>query len=76
MRYQVDANWDGEAGVWVAHSDDIPGLNTEAETFDRLVERVVAVAPELLVLNKAQPKDGVAEIQFNGSRSEKLDVAA
>ena len=57
MRYQVDANWDAEAGVWVAHSDDIPGLNTEAETFDRLVERVVAVVPELLVLNQVESKN-------------------
>jgi predicted RNase H-like HicB family nuclease len=76
MKYQVDAAWDDEAGVWVAHSDDIPGLNTEADTFEALVDRVVAVAPELLALNRARPKDGVAEIQITGNRHATLAVAA
>ncbi len=44
----VTAQWDGEAKVWVATSDDIVGLVTEAPTLDALVERVTAVAPELL----------------------------
>jgi hypothetical protein len=47
-RYIVSALWDDEAKVWVATSDDIPGLTTEARTLDTLVERVNAVAPELL----------------------------
>lgn len=47
-KYIVSAFWDGEAKVWVATSDDIPGLTTEAPTLDALVERVNAVAPELL----------------------------
>lgn len=44
----VIAQWDNEAGVWVATSDDIPGLVTEAASLDELLERVLAVAPELL----------------------------
>jgi hypothetical protein len=76
MKYQVDAAWDAEAEVWTAHSDDIPGLNTEAETFEKLVDRIVAVTPELLALNKAGPKDGVAEIEITGSRRATLAVAA
>ena len=47
-KYIVSAFWDDEAKVWVASSDDIPGLTTEAPTLDALVERVNAVAPELL----------------------------
>lgn len=47
-KYIVSAFWDDEAKVWVATSDDIPGLTTEASTLDALVERVDAVAPELL----------------------------
>ena len=46
--YTVSAAWDDEAKVWVATSDDLPGLVTEARTLDALVERVHAVAPELL----------------------------
>lgn len=47
-RLTVTAFWDDEAGVWVATSDDIPGLATEAASLDRLLERVVAVTPELM----------------------------
>ena len=46
--YIVTAFWDDEAKVWVATSDDVPGLATEARTLDALIERVNAVAPELL----------------------------
>ena len=44
----VTAQWDDEAGMWVATSDDIPGLTTEADTLDKLLARVLAVAPELM----------------------------
>lgn len=43
--------WDGEAGVWVATSDDVPGLALESKSFDALVEKVRAAVPELLRLN-------------------------
>jgi len=49
--YTVFVEWDGEAEVFVAHSDDIYGLNTEAPTMSALVKRVMEVAPELLELN-------------------------
>lgn len=47
----VNAIWDPEARVWVAESDDIPGLVAEAETIDGLMEKVIALAPELFELN-------------------------
>ena len=34
--YFVRAEWDEEAKVWVATSDDVPGLETEAETMEIL----------------------------------------
>ncbi|WP_082554942.1 DUF1902 domain-containing protein [Devosia sp. Root635] len=52
------AQWDNEAGVWVATSDDIPGLVTEAASLDELLERVLAVAPELLEDNAHLIEDG------------------
>lgn len=58
----VTAQWDEEAGVWVATSDDIPGLVTESRTLDGLLQRVMAVTPELLEDNvhhlPARPKPG------------------
>lgn len=47
-KFLVTAQWDDEAKVWVATSEDIPGLVTEAPTLDALLDRVLAVAPELL----------------------------
>lgn len=53
--YQVTAQWDPEASVWVATSDDIPGLVSESSSLDTLVERVAAVGPELLEANGEEP---------------------
>lgn len=47
----VKAAWDEAAGVWVAESDDIAGLATEAATFDGLREKVLRMIPELIELN-------------------------
>lgn len=47
----VKAVWDGEAQVWVAESDDVPGLITEAASETGLVEKLSVLIPELLELN-------------------------
>lgn len=49
--YTVNASWDGDAGVWVATSDDVPGLVTEAASWDELDAKLVSLVPELLTLN-------------------------
>ena len=49
--YQVLAQWDSEAGVWVAESDDVPGLAAEAESPNILREKLRVLIPELLELN-------------------------
>jgi predicted RNase H-like HicB family nuclease len=36
----VRATWDDEAGVWVAESDDIPGLISEAESSEVLLKKL------------------------------------
>lgn len=47
----VRAEWDEEAKVWVATSDDVPGLATEADTTEALVEKLKVLIPELLEAN-------------------------
>ena len=47
----IRAEWDDEARVWVATSDDVPGLATEEETLEGLVEKLKVVIPELLEVN-------------------------
>lgn len=57
----VSASWDDDARVWVATSDDVPGLITEAETCDALAEKLQTLIPELLELNGVTD---ISEIPF------------
>ncbi|HWA90208.1 MAG TPA: DUF1902 domain-containing protein [Rhizomicrobium sp.] len=50
----MNALWDAEASVWVATSDDVPGLATESASFEVLLEKLRTMVPELLELNDAQ----------------------
>ena len=50
----VHAEWDDEAGVWVAISDDMPGLATESETVEALIAKLEVLIPELLDANGGQ----------------------
>ncbi len=52
MEYKIQLLWDNEASVWVATSQDVPGLVLESGSFDALIERVRYAIPELLELNK------------------------
>lgn len=47
----IQAFWDPEAEVWVATSNDVPGLVTEANTIESLLNRLAEIVPELLQLN-------------------------
>jgi predicted RNase H-like HicB family nuclease len=47
----VRAEWDEEACVWVATSDDVPGLATEAETTEALMAKLKVMIPELMEAN-------------------------
>jgi len=47
----IRAEWDEEARVWVATSEDVPGLATEAETVEGLIEKLRGMIPELLEAN-------------------------
>lgn len=51
MEYVVNFTWDSEADVWIANSNDIPGLVLESGSFDALLERTRFAIPELLDLN-------------------------
>lgn len=51
MEYIINFTWDNEANVWIATSEDIPGLVLESGSFDALLERTRFAVPELLELN-------------------------
>ena len=47
----VRALWDAGAGVWVATSDDVPGLVAEAATWEAMRATVLVRIGELIELN-------------------------
>jgi predicted RNase H-like HicB family nuclease len=61
----VNAEWDPEAKVWVASSDDVPGLITEANTVEALAEKLSVMIPELLEANRALVDSAVRELPVN-----------
>ena len=61
--YHVKAEWDADAEVWVASSEDVPGLATGADTFESLVEKLKIVIPELLEENGLLTA-GATEVPF------------
>lgn len=69
MEYVVNFTWDNEADVWIATSDDIPGLVLESGSYDALIERTRFAIPELLTLNaEAKP----LSLTFISKRQERM----
>ena len=50
----IRVDWDEEAMVWVATSDDVPGLATEEENLEDLIRKLKTMIPELLEANGAE----------------------
>ena len=61
----VRARWDAAAEVWVARSDDVPGLATEAPTLDILEEKLRELIPLLLEENGMLGDPSPPEIPFH-----------
>jgi len=70
---QIKAFWDPQAKVWVAQSNDVPGLVTEADTIEQLIAKLQTMIPELLLANGMLDHENITEIPFHllGERSEK-----
>ena len=62
--YVVHTEWGGEASVWAATSDDVPGLVTEGATLELLVEKLRVMVPEMLELNGVLPPEQAAAAPF------------
>lgn len=70
MEYIVNFTWDNEADVWIATSDDIPGLVLESGSFDALLERTRFAVPELLALNSSGAQ--ALSLTFVSKRQERM----
>ena len=69
MECSVSLTWDDEAYVWLAGSEDVPGLALESGSLDALMERVKFAIPELLEL-----KDKDITINFHAERLAQVHV--
>lgn len=70
MEYTIDFTWDNEADVWIATSNDIPGLVLESGSFDALLERTRFAVPELLSLNASECQP--FSLTFKSERHERV----
>ncbi|OGQ78333.1 MAG: hypothetical protein A3F90_01775 [Deltaproteobacteria bacterium RIFCSPLOWO2_12_FULL_60_19] len=61
----VKAEWDPEAKVWVATSDDVVGLITEADTVEALAEKLSVMIPELLEANGIMAGSAAREVPIS-----------
>lgn len=68
--YTINFLWDNDAFVWVATSDDVPGLVLESGSLDALMERVRFVIPELLELNGDTQHD--ISLNYTTQRHERI----
>ena len=64
-KIDVNAAWDAEAMVWVASSGDLPGLLTEADSLEKLQQKLAVLIPELLEANGVLADNDIRTIPIN-----------
>ena len=74
--YFVRAEWDADALVWVATSDDVPGLVTEADTLEALDSKLQLMVPELLEANNCLPDNKIIQVELLARRFSTTTLAA
>lgn len=72
MELLIKMTWDPDALVWIAESDDVPGLAMESGSFDALIEKLRFAIPELLELN-SKPQSPLC-LNFVSSRHEQVAI--
>ena len=70
MSYRIRFQWDEEAAIWIATSEDVPGLVLESGSFDALIERVKYTVPELIGLNGRKP--GTLKLSYYTDREDQV----
>ena len=60
--YSVDVFRCEEADVFVATSEDIPGLTLEADTIGGMLEAVMEMVPQLIERNLDLPRDADVQV--------------
>lgn len=66
MKCIINVTWDSDAAVYIATSENVPGLVLESGSFDALIEKVRIAVPELLKLNNS--KADIIDLTFLSER--------
>jgi predicted RNase H-like HicB family nuclease len=76
--YNIQAFWDAQAEVWVATSEEVSGLATEADTLENLNDKLREIIPQLLMLNGILEQDyqGLIQIELICHRQEIISLAS
>jgi predicted RNase H-like HicB family nuclease len=72
----VRADWDPEAGVWFASSDDICGLSVEADSLDALRAKVMGALEDLVEMNGFDKQPGGIPVHFTAEETLRACQAA
>lgn len=67
----INARWDSDAGVWLATSDDVPGLVVEAGSWPAMIDEVRLVLPDLIDLTSSS----ASQYSVTFKAEEHLDLA-
>jgi hypothetical protein len=74
--YIVKASFDTEADVWFVDHTDIPGLATEATSFEELCRKIEVMASELLEANGLETGAVEVPIEIIAHTTTKLSLSA
>ncbi len=69
----VKAEWDPQALVWTATSDDVPGLVAESPSMEKLRPKVMVMIEELIELNNLSFDAKVIPVHFVAQATERLE---
>jgi Domain of unknown function (DUF1902) len=72
----VKAEWDNQALVWTATSDDVPGLVAESASMEKLRPKVMLMIEELIELNNLAFGIDDIPVHFVAQTTERLKVNA
>ena len=75
-RITVRADWDEEAGVWVASSEDVDGIALEAATVEQLREKVMGAIADLIELDQIRLVGKDIPVHFKAESLTRLIVPA
>jgi hypothetical protein len=76
LAIRVRAEWDEEAQVWVAEGTNLPGLVTEADTVELLLDKLRIMVPELLSYSPDLASGFRPEIRVTLIRLDSIDLVA